>query len=143
MSGHDWKPLFYTCDCYGDYMRWDGKIFPNRENLVEPHNTFDVQLKNGAVYPGYFVHSRGDDAAFARAITQDDQIIELQHGDLLRPAVVDKETKKKMRKVASDLCRAENRAKIVQQLESRKTKLSAELAQIDAELAKLKKEETK
>lgn len=128
-----WKPLIYTCDCEGDFMRWNGQIFPN--NVIG--YIFDVQLKNGIVHFGCLVRARYGNAT-ADAITQNGDVIELQHEDLLRPAVVDKETEEKLRGMAFGLLVAENRARRIKELEYRRSELVVELAKVESELAKLK-----
>lgn len=145
MSEAEWKPLIYTCDWEGDYIQWDGRIFPNN---VEEY-IFDVRLKNGIVHFGCLVRPYCGDAT-AHAITQSGYVIKLEHGNLLRPAVVDKETEQRMRDAAFKLMVAENRVRRIKWLESRKLELAAELAnaqaeltEVDAELAKLKKEAAK
>lgn len=136
MSDSEWKPLIYTADCEGPYMRWDGKIFP----LQEPQYTFDVRLQNGATHLKCLVRARGFSQSYADAITLNGDVIGLQHGDLLRPANVSTEELKVLRDIAFNLLTIECRTSRITELESRKAELSAELAKIDAELAKLKKE---
>lgn len=136
MSESEWKPLIYTRDDEGDYMRWNGRIFPDHVAQC----VFDVLLQNGTIHYGCLVRARGVDQAYAHAITQDGEVIALQHKDLLRPAIVSIEALEAIRTVAFNFCVAENRAKRKTELESRKSKLRAELAEINAELTKLKKE---
>ena len=132
MPESKWLELIYTCDWDGPYMRLDGKIFPH--NVKE--RLFDVQLPAGMNYPKCLVESV-DYGATARAIAQNGDIVQLKHGDLLRP-VNDKEVQKKVEKIAHNIRCAENTAAKIKNLEAHKKELSAELAKIDAELAELK-----
>ena len=147
MSESNWKILFHTCDCGGDYMKLGDSVEPTKrgERIIGgdifPCNVketvFDVKLPNGKIFEKCLVvdDSFGDHAT---AIMQDGSTLELEHKTLLR-ANPDKEVEKKLNKIYFDIVQEKNRQQRIQCLEDRKRDLTAKLKETNAELKKLYK----
>lgn len=153
MPGSDWKILFYTYTCECDFMRLVDEVIRDEKGIPKkvlrgnygkdefPRNIkerlFDVKLPDGRIFEKCLLVPIRT-GTYARAIMLDGTFLDLEHGTELR-IVHDKETQKRLEKISWDIRVEEQRQKRIKTLKYRKAKLTVELANIEAQLQKLKK----